>query len=821
MALAGAAHALSLGELTIQSRLGEPFVGKVRYVAPRGDDVVPLCIRTRGANATAAGAGVPDLPDPRIDVLSEAGGGVITIRTVRPVEEPLMRLSLSVNCGPSVTMDREYMVALDPPRTDTPPLRGAYGAPERSAAAVAATARGPATAADAGAAPPSAAAEESRRPRRGRAPAAAAGGASAPGAGAARAPAAALPYEPGVTPPPGRRGARPRVAEEAQSKFKLTLSRPGSDSPNAAPLLRSSDTLASLGVPGIAGATPELRNKLRAEWRARMVDNPLAENQKMQDDVGRLGGAVNDLKAQIASIQRERDAARANDAKRIAQLEEDKRTLSAWLNGLAAALGFIGCVALAALLFWKFRRRGEERAARWRRLVPEQAAQASQAAQAPEERIDPQFDDESGHPAWRADEVVPPAPVVAPVAAPRPVKPAMGRPVPAGPRVATPRPTPPSAKKTPDDDDSAPITKTIEMAPAAAAAPPVEDFYTNPPRGDDEPEFSLDDPPQAVPQPPQAPAPLDLGAPAADAVAIAELPPISFDLPAPGEGEGEAPEAGPQETPTAAAHGEPIEFLLEGAPAAQPVTPAPTPAPAEAADPFGGDPEPPPSPAHDVTFVPAAASSEPSPTMARMKALVDELAAAHLAEPVAQAPMVPTGAHRTLDFDLGGGDDSEMRAQLYRQEFELKLFPEIVHGQAKLKAPQSIISLARTYYQEDFDTNRAINLLEYAADRTPDPQRVRLALLEILRMEGMAREYVAVARTFITQFPGADEWDTVAAYGRLLVPEEPLFKDADVTGYDLNMPSMWLGSTLDMTRYVLAQDLHDAMHGPAGAREDA
>jgi hypothetical protein len=209
--------------------------------------------------------------------------------------------------------------------------------------------------------------------------------------------------------------------------------------------------------------------------------------------------------------------------------------------------------------------------------------------------------------------------------------------------------------------------------------------------------------------------------------------------------------------------------------------------------------------------------------MTRMKALVDELAAAQFGDPPAAPAAAPppgiTASHRALDIELGTDDDSEMRAQLYRQEFELKLFPEIVHGKAKLKVPQSIISLARTYYQEDFDTNRAINLLEYAADRTPDPQRVRLALLEILRMEGMGREYIAVAAAFQRQFPAAEEWATVSAYGKLLAPAERLFADADATGYDLNMPSMWLGSTLDMTRYVLAQDMHDAMHGPAAGAE--
>ncbi|MDB5803017.1 MAG: hypothetical protein JWN73_339, partial [Betaproteobacteria bacterium] len=154
MGLAGAAHALSLGELSIRSGLGEAFYGTVRYVTPRGDDVVPLCIRTRGSAGAAQASGVPDLPDPRIEVQPEVGGGVIIIRTSRGVEEPLMRLSLAVNCGPTTTMNREYIIALDPPRTDAPPLRGAYGAPERNPANPPAAVNAPGRAGGLAAAPP-------------------------------------------------------------------------------------------------------------------------------------------------------------------------------------------------------------------------------------------------------------------------------------------------------------------------------------------------------------------------------------------------------------------------------------------------------------------------------------------------------------------------------------------------------------------------------------------------------------------------------------------------------------------------------------------
>jgi len=47
LGVALSAHALSLGELVIHSGLGQPFHGTVRYTTPRGDDLHPLCIRTR------------------------------------------------------------------------------------------------------------------------------------------------------------------------------------------------------------------------------------------------------------------------------------------------------------------------------------------------------------------------------------------------------------------------------------------------------------------------------------------------------------------------------------------------------------------------------------------------------------------------------------------------------------------------------------------------------------------------------------------------------------------------------------------------------
>lgn len=768
LGLASAAHALSVGELEVRSGLGQPFWATLRYVTPRGSDVHPLCIRANSIGYTGAPGtsvppnnGVPFLPDPRFDVEPGAGGGVINIRTARLVGEPLMRINLMINCGPSVTLNREFSIILDPPRADAP-LAAQAAAPAASAASSAAAAAPPATS------------PIVRRPRR------PVQSAAAPAA----VPAAALPYEPGVTPPPGRRGVggAVRAREQAQPQYRLTLSRPGDDLP-ANPSLRSSDTLT---MPS-AGVTAEQRDALREEWRLRQAGDPVVQARSMNDQLAKLDRGLADVIKQVSSLKDERDKAQA----RVRQLEEEKQQLSAWLNGLALALGFIGCVALAAVAFWTYRRRIERRRHPYGHLFDAPLRPTPPAEAPPDEQFDA--------PPWRPEAAEPPA---------RPRRPLM-RPTPPAPPEAAPHsavapaPEPRPAQRVTElpSDTDAPTrsyTATVELPKSAATPGSNVHFAAMPPT-----------PPVPMPTPP-APA-----VAAHEETQTVELPDIAFDLP-PMDGSGEK----------TTDMGFTIDF--EEPPAA----PAPE-AQAAAAPPA----------ATPVTYMPPAPARAPTPTQPGMGILMEDIAAVPETPAPAPGASVPdfddaslapdapgaaekadtpaagltrTGSHRTLDIDLGVDDDSEMRAQLYRQEFELKLFPEIVHGQAKLKVPQSVISLARTYYQEDFDTNRAVNLLEYAADRTPDPQRVRLALLEILRMEGMAREYVAVARVFHRQFPGAEEWETVSAYGHLLAPEEALFAEADATGYDLNMPSMWLGSTLDMTRYVLAQDLHDAMHGPLG-----
>lgn len=171
-----------------------------------------------------------------------------------------------------------------------------------------------------------------------------------------------------------------------------------------------------------------------------------------------------------------------------------------------------------------------------------------------------------------------------------------------------------------------------------------------------------------------------------------------------------------------------------------------------------------------------------------------------------------------VDFVIDGpggvspADEAAGRAARYLAEFERKLFPEIALGRVKLDDPRSIIGLARTYYQEDFDPAKAISFLEYTLHRSTDPMRIHLALLEVLRLERRVGEYATVARAFRGQYPDSGtHWQLVAAYGRLLDAKDPMYDGDRVPGLDLDTPSNWLGSTLDMTKYVLGQKVADAL----------
>lgn len=133
MVLAGTAPAgaLELGELEVQSRLGQPLRASVAYALGPNEALADYCISLSPANTVN---GLPAVNRARITV----SDGVIAITGNTPIREPLMSARLSVQCPYTPNIARDYMLFIDPAETPEP-------VQTRVAAPTAAPARAPET----------------------------------------------------------------------------------------------------------------------------------------------------------------------------------------------------------------------------------------------------------------------------------------------------------------------------------------------------------------------------------------------------------------------------------------------------------------------------------------------------------------------------------------------------------------------------------------------------------------------------------------------------------------------------------------------------
>ena len=101
------AAALELGEIEIQSRLGQPLRASIAYALGPNESLAGYCI------SVAPGIqlnGMPNLGNASVAV----GNGVITLTGTTPVREPLMGARLSVQCPYAPKVTRDYLFFVDP-----------------------------------------------------------------------------------------------------------------------------------------------------------------------------------------------------------------------------------------------------------------------------------------------------------------------------------------------------------------------------------------------------------------------------------------------------------------------------------------------------------------------------------------------------------------------------------------------------------------------------------------------------------------------------------------------------------------------------------
>jgi hypothetical protein len=109
----GLVSALALGNIALQSSLGQPLRVVIPVALNNGETLNTACLKL----VRDPVAGTPQLMTGRVSVERNAANTRLIVTTPRPVDEPALRLSLQAGCGD--TMRRDYVLLLDPQGTES------------------------------------------------------------------------------------------------------------------------------------------------------------------------------------------------------------------------------------------------------------------------------------------------------------------------------------------------------------------------------------------------------------------------------------------------------------------------------------------------------------------------------------------------------------------------------------------------------------------------------------------------------------------------------------------------------------------------------
>ncbi len=129
---ASPASAFELGDITVESRLGQPLRASIAYALGPNEQIAGYCI---AVSPGLAANGLPAVTRAGVSVAN----GVIQLTGTAAVREPLMSVRVDINCPYTPRISREYMLFIDPAIERETPAPVAVARPAPAAARPVAT----------------------------------------------------------------------------------------------------------------------------------------------------------------------------------------------------------------------------------------------------------------------------------------------------------------------------------------------------------------------------------------------------------------------------------------------------------------------------------------------------------------------------------------------------------------------------------------------------------------------------------------------------------------------------------------------------------
>ena len=101
------AGALELGDIQVNSALGQPLRASIAYALNPNEQIYSYCIYLRPGGTTS---GTPSLNDAKISLT----GNTILVTGKTPIREPILGMQIAVDCAYTPNLSREYTVLISP-----------------------------------------------------------------------------------------------------------------------------------------------------------------------------------------------------------------------------------------------------------------------------------------------------------------------------------------------------------------------------------------------------------------------------------------------------------------------------------------------------------------------------------------------------------------------------------------------------------------------------------------------------------------------------------------------------------------------------------